>query len=263
MSRFLIIAYLISIVGLSCISTAAESSGALLLFEDFDSYEQDDFGTQALLHELISLAKGAGPDGSDAIRVSYVGYERGSKRVVIRFPLKEQVKEATLSYDVCFEEDFQWVLGGKLHGLGPEAPITGGNPRKPGGWSARITFKPDGHCATYLYDQQLEITYGIGDKSIDPVFRKGQWHHVVLEVRLNDPGKSNGQARILIDGKEVVNTGSVEFRGEDGPHTAIQKLLFSTFHGGHQPKNAPVDKDGNTVTVHAMFDNFKVVTPLE
>jgi hypothetical protein len=39
-----------------------------------------------------------------------------------------------------FDQDWQWVLGGKLHGLGPEQPITGGNERLPTGWSARVTF---------------------------------------------------------------------------------------------------------------------------
>lgn len=247
------------IIATAGISADRKVSRQVLLDEDFNTPSEDSFYAKALKHDLIKLAKGAGLDGSDAIKVAYVGYERGSKRVVVRYPLTEQVLEATLYYDVCFDKDFEWVIGGKLHGLGPKSPITGGKPRRPDGWSARITFKEDGHCATYLYDQDPVKTYGIGEKTPMPVFNAGQWHHVALEVKLNDPGKSNGHARIIIDGKVVMLSENIEFRGQGGAETEIQQFLFSTFHGGHSPKNAPVDEHGNPTTVYALFDNFRVV----
>ncbi len=230
----------------------------VLLTEDFDRSADEGLAGALLAHRHIRLASSAGTDGSDAIRVAYVGYERGSERVTARYPLGVNVAQATLAFDVRFDVDFQWVKGGKLHGLGPKRPITGGRERIPEGWSARVTFKPDGHCASYLYDQDKDRTYGVGQTSNGPVFEAGKWHRVSLQVSLNDPGESNGHARISVDGKPVVETRNVVFREAGGEDTLIQQFLFSTFHGGHEPHWAPVDADGNFKTVYAYFDNFVV-----
>ncbi len=246
--------------GLAAAETPATETPAngILVREGFDQEPATGLAGALLAHRHVSLAKGAGPDGSDAIRVAYVGFDKGSERVVVRFPLGAKLEQATLSYDVCFEKDFKWVTGGKLHGLGPKRPITGGQPRKPEGWSARVNFKADGHCATYLYDQNVARTYGVGAGSPGPVFRAGQWHHVVLQVGLNTPGQADGFARIFVDGREQVHSRGMQFRGVGGEDTLIQNLLFSTFHGGSSPGNAPRDEQGRTITVHALFDNFVV-----
>lgn len=230
---------------------------------DFDRGIETELEKQLLSHRHISPAKGAGPDGSNAIRVAYVGYELGSERVVVRIPLGFATKAATLSFDVRFDTDFQWVKGGKLHGLGPRRPITGGRKRQPDGWSARVTFKKDGYCATYLYDQEKTKKYGISKKSEQPVFGTNQWHHVVLEVRLNTPGKPDGSARVLVDNKEVIYTRDVVFREDGGPNTMIQQFLFSTFHGGHSLTWAPVDDSGKPTTVYAYFDNFLITEGIQ
>ncbi|MBF6058144.1 MULTISPECIES: polysaccharide lyase [Thiomicrorhabdus] len=231
----------------------------MLLQENFDKVDEKGFAAKALLHPKIELVKGVGPDGSNAIRVAYVGYERGSERVVLRYPLSSAVNEATLSFDVKFAKDFQWVLGGKLHGLGPKHPVTGGKARRPDGWSARIMFMPEGRCRTYLYDQDKMKKWGVGEATAQPVFTAGQWHHVVLQVSLNSPGELNGFARIFVDGKVVMVTENVVFRGVGGSDTKIQQFLFSTFHGGSSPKWAPRDRQGDPMTVYAYFDNFLVI----
>jgi hypothetical protein len=230
----------------------------ILMREDFNGTGKDGFAARALQNPKIRLAEKAGPDGSDAIRVAYVGFKSGSERVTLRHPLDAKVDRATLSFDVRFDKAFQWTHGGKLHGLGPRKPITGGKQRKPDGWSARIMFKKEGRCATYLYDQDKKKKYGIGHTSSTPVFAAGQWHHVVLQVTLNDPGRSNGSARILIDNREALKSERIAFREKGGDETLIQQFLFSTFHGGSSSKWTPVDKQGNPTTVHACFDNFVV-----
>ncbi len=235
----------------------------VLLKEGFNRGAETGLAKTLLAHRNISLAKGAGPDRSNAIRVAYVGYDRGSQRVVLRYPLRAKVDQATISFDVCFEKDFQWTLGGKLHGLGPKRPVTGGKERRPDGWSARTVFKPKGYCATYLYDQDKSKTYGVGQKSDKPVFVAGRWHHVTLQVSLNDPGRSNGWSRILIDNQEVIKSENVEFRGSGERETLIQQFLFSTFHGGHTPNWTPVDRKGNPTTVYAYFDNFIITEGIQ
>ena len=235
----------------------------VLLSEGFDGELEAGLAKRLISHPNVTLAKGGGGDGSNVIRVAYVGYERGSKRVVMRYPLAKKVMEATLSFDVKFDDDFQWVKGGKLHGLGPKSPVTGGKERHPKGWSARVVFKGEGRCQTYLYDQDKTKKWGVGEVSEEVVFKAGKWHHVEFEVRLNDLGKSNGVARVFIDDQLVTESEGVELRGADGVETEIQQFMFSTFHGGHTPKWAPVDKEGKYTTVYAYYDNFVVMEGLK
>ena len=231
---------------------------SLLLKEDFNHRSRRGVAAQLLSNKNIHLAEKAGPDGSDAIRVDYVGYARGSDRVTATLPLSAPALAAKLAFDVRFDEDFQWVLGGKLHGIGPANAITGGEPRSPDGWSARLMFGERGGCLTYIYDQSRGKTWGIEKASASGAFKAGRWHHVAYEVVLNDPGKSNGTAKVMIDGKTVVTQRGVEFRGKGGPETEIRNMLFSTFHGGHDASWAPKDRKGAFATVHAYFDNFTV-----
>lgn len=227
-----------------------------LLEEDFD--RPGGFGELLLADPHVKLIRKGGPDGSNAIRVSYVGSKVGSERVVVGYPLKKPVMEATLAFDVRFGEDFQWVKGGKLHGLGPENPVTGGNAREPDRWSARIMFAGDGRSKSYLYEQSPDKKFGVGDTSKAPVFKKGVWQKVRIRVKLNTPGKADGSFDVQVDGKQVNQQSGVRFRDGDGKDTLISRMLFSTFHGGNSPANAPKDDKGNFITVHADFDNFLV-----
>ena len=104
-----------------------------------------------------------------------------------------------------FDEDFQFVKGGKLHGLGPDSPITGGKPMRPDGWSARVTFKEAGSLRSYLYCQNKEGQYGTGIYAPDFRFQKEKYYAVSLHVRLNEKAiDSDGFAHIYINGKRVV-----------------------------------------------------------
>jgi len=258
MSTFPILFLLSILLSVIQIHAADTTSNRTLLTEDFNQGTSKGLAKTLLSHRDITLAKGAGPDGTDAIRVAYVGYPRGSHRVLARHPIGTKTDRATLSFDVCFDRDFQWTHGGKLHGLAPKNPITGGEDRHPQGWSARIMFEHGGRCATYLYDQDKTEKYGIGETSENPVFKAGKWHHVALQVALNDPKKNNGFARLLIDKKIVVTTENIAFREVGSPETRIQQFLFSTFHGGNKPKWTPLDKNGQPATVYAYFDNFVI-----
>lgn len=254
----LLLRHAVAALALLLPSTASCKPGEVLFSENFDG-KPGAFAKRLLSQKQITLAKGQGPDRSDAIRVSYVGYHRGSERVVMRHPLKKAVLSATLSFDVMFDRHFQFVRGGKLHGLAPAKAITGGKDRRPDGWSARVVFKDKGRCASYLYDQSPKLKWGLTETTSRSVFQKGRWHSVELAVTVNDSGKSNGSAVITIDGKTVVRSTGIQFRGLDHPKTLISQFLFNTFHGGHSPPFAPVGKDGKFTTVHAYFDNFKVV----
>ncbi|SMF04965.1 hypothetical protein SAMN02745866_00389 [Alteromonadaceae bacterium Bs31] len=263
MTRRVFLCILLTFLPARILHAADSAHNAVLLEENFDSAHNNAFAAIALKHKNITLIKGTGTDGSNAIRVAYVGTKRGSERVSLRYPLKQKVKQASLSFDVRFAKDFQWTYGGKLHGLGPKHPVTGGKQRQADRWSARITFQKEGRCATYLYDQDRSKKWGVGNISSATVFTKGRWHHVELQLKLNDPHKANGSARIFIDGKPVAVSENIDFRQDYGSSTFIEQLLFSTFHGGSNTKWTPVNDKGEAITVYADFDNFLVTSQIQ
>lgn len=208
---------------------------------------------------LVEIVPGAGVNNSAGLRVTYVANEVGSKRIFSRFELSESVTEASLSYDVKFEDDFQFVRGGKIHGLGPLNPIAGGAPMKPSGWSSRIMFFDQGKIASYLYHQGKPGKYG--DTHIDENFKfqNGNFYAVTLYTKINSSAEAkDGEAWVYIDGKRIVGQGNIQFWKSDQELSKISKFMFSTFFGGHDPSWAPKDVNGKYKNVHAIFDNFVV-----
>lgn len=227
------------------------ASAPALLATGFDPEGADPLRDRLVKHKNTALEDGT-------LRVNYVGYERGSERVVMHPALPESGEAMTLCYDVRFPAGFDFGKSGKLHGLGPAKPITGGDAMRPDGWSARITFQAGGGVATYLYRQDKSGRFGTTKKAKGFHFTPNQWHAISLQVSLNSPGENDGSARVYIDGELVVEDKAVAFREVDTAPSKISSLLFSTFHGGSKPDFAPRDSEGNITTVHAHFDNFAV-----
>jgi hypothetical protein len=229
-----------------------------LLGANFDDREEE-LAQKLLKNKYISLVENAGPDGSNAIQVSYQGYERGSKRVIVSSILPRPLKEATLCYKVRFANDFQFVLGGKLHGLGPQRPITGGEDMRPDGWSARIMWKEKGSLRTYIYHQDKPTKWGQGKMADGFYFQPGRWYSVSIQVRVNSEADvADGFTHVYVDGQQVVAHDNLRLRGVGGDRALISQLLFNTFHGGNQPKWAPTLADGSYATVTADFDDIAV-----
>ncbi len=228
-------------------------------------HESFDGPVKGELYELLAngshreVVEAEGTHGSRALKVTYEGGERGSERVTAKYKLGERGLEYTLNYDVKFDHDFQFVKGGKLHGLGPDSPITGGKAMRPDGWSARVTFKEEGKLKSYLYSQNKDGKYGASMFAEKFRFEKGKYYSVFLHIKLNThSSESDGFAHIYIDGDRVIKHDGIQFRGEEGDRTLVSTFLFSTFHGGHEPHWAPRDSEGNYTDVHAYFDNIAV-----
>ncbi len=242
---------------LTCI-VRAESPG-LLLSEDFSLETKGPLAGVLEAHPLLEIIANEGVNGTHGLKATYQGCDRGSERIVIRYRLLERVQEATLCYDVRFEEDFQFVRGGKLNGLGPDRPISGGNEMTSEGWSARVNFSSDESLRTYLYIQNKDGIYGASRSGNEFTFERGRYYAVSLHMKLNSNTDSiDGFAKIYVDGELLVDHTEVQFRASTVPESEISNLLFSSFHGGSSPVWAPRDDEGNYATVHAMFDNFAV-----
>ncbi|CAA0124438.1 Uncharacterised protein [BD1-7 clade bacterium] len=230
-------------------------SEKILLSIDFN-HPLSQHELQILSNEHVDLAKNEGPDNSNAIIVSYVGSAHGSQRVIEVLTLGRSTESAALSYNVKFSSDFQWVKGGKLHGVSSIDPISGGKKREPGNWSARLNFEHNGGARTYIYEQSVDKKWGIGESSSTHFFKKNQWYSIEILVHLNTSKNKYGSMQVYIDRELAIEHKNIEFRKYLSKESQIGKFLFSTFHGGNSLEYSPTDKSGKPTTVHAYFDNF-------
>ncbi|WBA10849.1 polysaccharide lyase [Salinivibrio kushneri] len=225
--------------------------------ETFDG-SLSEFAMDLLDKELVERTHTRGANNSTGIQVHYEGYERGSRRVLDKQDLPP-ASGYTLSFNVEFCEDFQFVRGGKLHGLGPLRAITGGREMTDEGWSVRLSFGATGTLSTYIYHQDIPGTYGDSWRVPNFTFTPGQYYHLQLVVQVNQPASaSNGVVEVWIDDEQRMVVDNLRLRASDGTDSYIQHLLFSTFHGGSDETWAPKDEAGNFTTECAYFDDFMI-----
>lgn len=253
------------ITGLVAAALAASGGAARnvslkpVLAEDFESDRGAVYRILARDPRLVAVA-GEGVGGGRALKATYVGGPTGSDGMARDIPLGEAGSDYTLNYDVRFDGDFQFVRGGKMHGLGPAEPVTGGNKLRPEGWSARVMWREKGRPVTYTYYQDQRSIYG--DDGSDKhafTFALDRYYAVSLHVRLNDAAdRANGFVRLYVDGALVSAQEGIRLRGVSGDAGLIDTFLFHTFHGGHDPSWAPRNATGGYADVHAWFDNIAV-----
>lgn len=230
-----------------------------IFFEDFDG-TLTSFGTTIDSNQNVTITAD-GTQNSDGLLVDYVGYDRGSERVLVKETIPTMAA-GSLSFDVKFDANFDFVIGGKLHGLGPEHPLTGGthvNPMRDDGWSTRFQFREGGALGVYTYHQDIPGTYGQSFIVPNFTFERERWYNLEMVVIVNSSGNiADGRIDVFIDDNHRLTQENVRLRGETMDASLINTFLFSTFHGGSSPSSAPVDENGNYITVNASFDNFLV-----
>lgn len=176
--------------------------------------------------------------------------------------------EATLSYDVYFSSNFDFVIGGKLPGL--YGGLSGSDWCRGGGkedrcFSTRFHWRADGDGEIYGYiphekgDWFCDYPYVVCNFDYGHSFGRGtfrfvreQWQNFGQYIRLNDPGQPNGVIRIYYEGKEVFEIEGLVFREEGENYFNIDMLFFSTFFGGSTEDWASTDD------VYSYMKNFRV-----
>ena len=211
--------------------------------------------------------------GVDEGRVSLVEQESGSTVLAVEYPagkygtretgaqwklnFDESYTSVELSYDVQFEEGFDFVKGGKLPGLfGGEGNTGGGIPTGMDGFSARMMWRGNGRVVQYVYYPDQPEHFGHDMPWTDPatgedlMFTPGTWHNVVHQLKLNTPGERNGVLRTYFDGQLALEVQGLRFR--DTTDFAIDGMYFSTFFGGGS------DSWSTTADETIYFDNFRI-----
>lgn len=135
-----------------------------------------------------------------------------------------------LSYYVRFAEGFDFVRGGKLPGLFGGAGASGGNiPDGTDGFSTRLMWREDGQGEVYAYLPTSE-NYGTSIGRGNWQFQPGIWYKLEQEVKLNTPHLADGQIRMWVNDRLVLEQDDVSFRSTDS--LQIDGIFFSTFFGG-------------------------------
>lgn len=149
----------------------------------------------------------------------------------------------TISYDVMFAEDFDFVKGGKLPGLCGGTKATGGH-RSDGynGFSVRVMWREGGKMVSYVYHPNQKTRFGDDFKWMnfekEPlIISRGDWHKIKVVVKLNDIDKKNGSIEAYLDEKIVFKKDDFTFRLTK--ELQIDQICFSTFFGGNDVSWAP------------------------
>lgn len=187
----------------------------------------------------------ASPDHGIALQLAYpqgsVGPQQGGGQWLAELAPRETYQ---LAYRVRFSADFDWRLGGKLPGLAGGTAPTGGY-FDPDGFSARYMWRENGRLVIYLYwagqpsaAKTRGRQYGL-DLDCGVTLQPGRDYRLRQRVTLNTPGQANGRLEVWVDDQPVLQRTDLLFRKQGGKPWQIDRFLFSTFHGGNDPRWGP------------------------
>ncbi|KAF8602791.1 hypothetical protein BDV93DRAFT_523887 [Ceratobasidium sp. AG-I] len=204
------------------------------------------------------------PDGREAIEVffgagSYAfasGVPGGISFYAYGPSDLSQANELTLGYSIYFEPGFDFAKGGKLPGLyggttDDDAAGCSGGRIAPECFSTRFMWREYGDAELYVYlppdqantalcsnapipgDNVCSTGYGTSLGRGSFKFQPGQWNTVAQRIKLNTPGKADGELQVWSNGKSIWKTGGVVFRGAGMDASRVRGLMVQCFFGGH------------------------------
>ena len=235
-------------------SSGVHANDGVLFRQNFENeandWDFDDYNNLINYQSYISQ----GMEYGRMIKVSYPPHEWGSPRVQKKFDLgdgNEQIKEATLSFDFKLHSKFEFVRGGKMHGLGGGTATMGCDPIDPDGWSTRMMWRANGLPELYVYHQDRKYRCGDFYNPSNFFFAPDSWYRIDIQIKMNSsPASKDGRALLYIDGVKQVEVNGLHLSGN--ANVNIDKFLFSTFYGGHDPSWSP------SKTTYVYYDNFTV-----
>jgi len=214
-------------------------------------------------------SNGTSPDGGIAMQVNYpagsFSNATGGAQFYSLWNSTTPFQSMLVSYEIAFDEGFNWVKGGKLPGL-RGGPVLNGcdGGKQPNGsdcFSARLMWRTDGEGEVYAYIPQTDLCndsgiicnsdFGISVDRGSFSFPSGQWSRISLLVQLNSPpSESNGFVAMYFNDVAAISQSGLQMRSSSA--ATAGGLFFSTFFGGNDSTWAtPVD-------THTYFRNFQL-----
>jgi hypothetical protein len=196
---------------------------------------------------------------NNTVKVSYVPSATGTNVISASKEIPDLYQnEVMMEFEVFFDKDFEWVNGGKMHGLisgNPKTTATGCVTQPRNGWSFRLMWRGDARIALYIYDQsRLTNGQACGNNIDSPkdTLAKNRWINIKMYMKLNTRGSAaDGIAKLYVDNKLILQRTNIQYRGVDTGAT-IDFVSFGTFYGGHDPSWSP------SKTTYAMYRGVKL-----
>ncbi|MGB1008257.1 MAG: polysaccharide lyase [Thiolinea sp.] len=181
-------------------------------------------------------------DGKQSLRLNFAKYRAGCSNELGCYNWKPELGRGFdslyYSYWVKFPKGFDFVLGGKLPGIGSRDGGTGGGkPSGVDGWSVRAMWDSHGKFGQYVYHVDQPKHFGDFMPWDNSDIELGKWYQIKTFVRLNTPGQRNGVIRTWLNNRQVMHRNQLRFRNI--PQLKIERFLFSAFFGGTGPEWAP------------------------
>ncbi len=202
-----------------------------------------------------SLAYGA---TGKSVRILYPqgGQQSGNSGAQWFADINAVSDELYFSYWVRFDPGFDFVLGGKLPGLGGAVAFDDRTHE----WSGRLMWRENGKAEFYLHAPAANqhdpgTRFWWNTEGFQATFVPGRWHHIEMHYRLNTPGQFDGLMEGWFDGVKAADYPAFYFRDAPTASARIAWVFFSTFFGGSSSSIWQATKDE-----HANFDEFIVST---
>ncbi len=188
-------------------------------------------------------------DGETWIRVTYPA---GEVRTGQHFRSETAPRDSLyFQYQLRFDDDFDWVKGGKLPGIVGGKLVTKSRPNGTDGWTIFIMWRGDGMGSAYVYHPD-QVRDNLADHfRLDNFwFQKGVVQTLGIHAVMNTPGEYDGIIRAWLDGQLVVEETDIRFRTI--PELQADSLFAHTIFGGSTEDWAPTKDE------HIEFGDFKL-----
>lgn len=221
----------------------------LLYSEDFETMSLGETWFDQKLRVISATEPGT---YDHIIEHSYIPSSSGTPYVGRRFNLSHPVSEATLTFDMKLDKDFEFIKGGKMHGLAGGTATTGCRPVDANGWSVRMMWRETGRPVLYIYHQDRKARCGDDTPVFSNFnFKPETWYKISLYVKLNSAiGSRDGIVSLYIDETKQAEANGLNLTGN--LNKKIEYFLYSSFYGGNDPSWSP------SKTTIAFYDNFEV-----
>ena len=179
----------------------------------------------------VSIRPGSGAGAAKSFSKSYTGRP---------FPHRD-ASGLIVSFDILFNDGFEWSCRGKVGGLFVGTGSASGGSYSRDGASHRLMWEGNGDAFSYVYVPQgsharqpaalgrvSQYGQGVFEQDFRGALAAGRWHRVELGVRLNGAGRADGALLLSVDGKTRVLEGVMWRLGDQD----IRAFHLNVFHGG-------------------------------
>lgn len=142
-------------------------------------------------------------------------------------------------YNVMFSDDFDFSTSGILPGLVADPQQADNAPEDAFAdkeekdvvvpLRAHIGWSETGHARLMTFDPTGQIRALRVVVPTSTQLKKGRWHRVEAEFKLNDVNRSNGVARLWVDGALAIERNNLKLR--PAPGQVFNSVLYAISHG--------------------------------